>query len=382
MAMRRRDFVLGSLAASLAANTGVSQSVVSRMFSSRRSSAPLTGVRVGNPVRLAENSGDTWIAAWAGDGNLYSPSNDTKGFHKACSSNLAFNLLEGTDPLQLRGTTVNPMHEYGRDTQLGADGCTWKSSGCIWIDGALYWLVARHKYGEQSGDPWKRQTAQNASIIRSTDLGKSWTRTAQQNYDAPMFPGRRFATPYFIQYGYGHRTVTEDNASNYVYATANNGFWDCGDDVVLGRVARSKIALLNERSWEFYTGGDGMKNAAWSPNMNDARTLLAHPRRFGMTGAIYLPSHRRYFMTGWYYPAGGGKMKGACVHTVWDFYESPHPWGPWTQIDSYASTPAGWYSPEVSPRFQAGNRIVALTAGNWNDADSYRLTVVPLELAT
>ncbi len=381
MTIRRRDFVLGSLAASLGA-TGVSQSAFSRMFSSPHSSRPLTGIHVGKAVNPADSNGDTWIAAWAGDGNLYSPSNDTRGFHKACNANIAFNLLEGTDPFQLRGTTVNPMSEYGRESQLGPDHCSWKSSGCIWLDGALYWVVARHHYGDDSGDPYKRQTAQNASIIRSTDFGKTWTRTAQQNYDHPMFSGRRFATPYFIQYGYGHRAVKEDNANNFIYATANNGFWDCGDDVVLGRVARSKMSLLNGQDWEYYTGGDGMKNTAWSSNMQDAKQLLAQPRRFGMTGAIYLPSHRRYFMIGWYYPAGGGKMKGASVHTIWDFYESPRPWGPWTQIGSYPSTPSGWYSPEVCPRFQSENRVVALTAGNWNDAESYRLTIVPLELTT
>lgn len=382
MAIRRRDFVLGSLAASLASTTGVSRATLSSMLSNHPSSQPMTGVHVGQAVRLSDNSGDTWIPAWAGNGNLYSPSNDTTGFHKACKSNIAFNLLEGSHPFKLRGTTINPMHEYGQESQLGPDRCTWKSSGCMLLDGALYWVVARHLYGDDSGDPYKRQTAQNASIIRSTDFGKTWTRTAQKNYDAPMFPGRRFATPYFIQYGYGHRTVTEDNASNYVYAISNNGFWDCGDDMVLGRVERSKIGRLNANDWTFYTGGDGMKNAVWSPNSKDAKPILAQARRFGMTGAVYLFSHHRYFMIGWYYPAGGGKIKDACLHTVWDFYESPHPWGPWTRVGSYDSTPAGWYSPEVCPRFQTDNRIVAWTAGNWNDPDSYRLTLVPLELTT
>ena len=139
------------------------------------------------------------------------------------------------------------------------------------MDGAIYWAIARHHYGDDSGDPHKRQTCANASIIKSIDFGKTWTRTAQQNYDAPMFPGPRFATPYFIQYGYGHATVTEDNAGEYVYATSNNGFWDCGDDLVLGRVARSKIGNLNGHDWEYYTGGDGMKSISWSRQMNDSK---------------------------------------------------------------------------------------------------------------
>jgi hypothetical protein len=71
-----------------------------------------------------------------------------------------------------------------------------------------------------------------------------------------MFPGRLFSTPYFIQYDYGHGETAVDNANEYVYATSNNGFWDCGDDMVLGRVARSKLALLSGKDWEYYIGGD------------------------------------------------------------------------------------------------------------------------------
>ena len=382
MGLDRRTFIRDSIAASLAGSVFASDLVVSRAFSSDQSSQPLKDVRVGTSVKYPDNQGDTWIAAWAGDGNLYTPSDDTEGFHNAGHSNIAFNRLEGNDPMHLRATTVNMMQDYGAAAQLGPDRCNWKSSGCIWLDGALYWVVARHMYGDDSKDPHKRQTAQNASIIKSTDFGKNWTRTAQQNYDSPMFAGSRFATPYFIQYGYGHTRVAEDNAASYVYATANNGFWDCGDDMVLGRVARSKIGLLNGRDWEFYAGGDGMKSASWSPDMNDSKPILERAGRLGMTGPVYLLPHRRYLMIGWYYPAGGGKIKDACLHTKWDFYESPHPWGPWSQVGSFESAPAGWYTPEISPKFQSRERVYALTAGNWNSREDYRLTMVPLEIKT
>ncbi|MCL2660630.1 MAG: hypothetical protein FWD64_08955, partial [Acidobacteriaceae bacterium] len=332
--------------------------------------------------RYEESRGDTWIAAWAEDDNLYSPSNDTTGFRKACHTNVAFNRLEGSDPLHLSGTTVNTMEDYGKAGQTRPDAATWKSTGCMWIDGALYLVVSRHIYGDDSGDLMRRQTAADGSIIMSTDFGETWKRSEQENYDNPMFGGRRFATPYFIQYGYGHREVTEDGADKYVYATANNGFWDCGDDMVLGRVERSKLSRLDGKDWEFYVGGDGMQASAWSKNLRSIKQLLVAPGRFGMTGAVYLPDLRRYFMVGWYYPAGGGKIAGASTHTVWDFYESPKPWGPWTRVGSYDSTPDGWYSPEICPKFQDGKRIFALTAGNWDVPEHYRLTAVELKLET
>ncbi len=379
MALRRRDLIRASFIA-LLSSTPLKLRALPWFpaFMSGRKSASLKEVRVGVPVPLSDNAGDTWVATWASDGNLYSPSDDTGGFHKAANANVAFNRIMGDDPLHLSGVTVNPMTEYGKLAELGPDGCNWKSSGCTFIDGVLYLVVARHHYGEDSGDPHHRQTAQNASIIKSTDFGKTWTRSADANYHAPMFPGRRFATPYFIDFG---RNGSEpSHGGNYVYALSNNGFWDCGDDVILGRVARSKIGLLKGSDWEFYSGGNGELAASWSGDMNAALPILKEPGRFGMNGAVYLPAHQRYFMIGWFYPAGGGKMKDAATHTTWDFYESPRPWGPWTRIGSYESSPSGYYSPQVCPKFQSLNKVFAFTAGNWSSPTDYRLTVVPLEI--
>jgi len=44
-----------------------------------------------------------------------------------------------------------------------------------------------------------------------------------------------------------------------------------------------------------------------------------------MTGAVHLAERGRYLMVGWYCPAGGGKIEGACTKVMRDFYESPGP---------------------------------------------------------
>ena len=182
-------------------------------------------VRLEEPIPLPESHGDTWVTAWAADGSLYSPSNDTFGFRRAGNANIAFNRLEGDDVRNLRGTSVNMMADYGKSAELGPDGCSWKSSGCYAVGGALYWVVARHTYGETSGDPNKRQTAANASIIKSTDGGKTWTRSAKENYEHPTFPGRRFAAPYFIEYGQdGKRPRRTMPAATFTrYRTTDSG---------------------------------------------------------------------------------------------------------------------------------------------------------------
>lgn len=375
--MKRRDLIIGSLAAAFSASLKGSASGLLHAFIPRAESRRLRIVSVGTPVPVADNAGDTWVAAWADDDNLYSPSNDTEGFHKLPYSNLYFNRIEGSDPLHLSGETVNRMTGYGKGSEEGPDGCTWKSSGCTSIDGALYWVVARHKYG----DAHHRQMAQNASIIKSTDYGRTWTRPADENYRNPMFPGQRFATPYFIQYG--HKGSGRAYTGDYVYAVANNGFWDCGDDMVLGRVERAKIGLLNGSDWEYYSGGNGELKASWSKSMNDAKHILKGERKFGMTGAVYLHEHKRYFMIGWYYPDGGGNItKESKKHTVWDFYESPQPWGPWNRIGVYDSQPSGYYCPGVCPKFQSADKLYVFTAGDWKSPPDYRLTVVPLEIGT
>jgi hypothetical protein len=320
--------------------------------------------------------------AWTSEGELYTPTNDTKGFNLIGNGNLYFCRVIGSNPKDLTGETINTMSDYRLHGEKGPDICTWKSSGCISVDGALYVLVARHKYGEESGDPHRRQTAQNASIIRSTNGGKTWLRAAQDNYDKPMFPGSHFAAPYFINYGQDGKEAVADQSDRYVYGLSNNGFWDNGDFMVLGRVLRSKIARLKGSDWEFYIKGNGAHDSSWTPDASKARPVLKNPGHLGSTGAVYLPAQKCYLMIGWYYPLGGGKVPGASVETHWDFYTAPHPWGPWKTVGSHVFKPEGYYCPGACPKFTSadGSTIWVFTAGDWNNPDVYRLTAVPLTL--
>jgi hypothetical protein len=343
--------------------------------------AEIRSVDVGQPIPVADNSGDTWVAAWAENGAVYTPSNDTEGFRRVGLGNLAFNRIDGDDPLKLSGVTVNPMGDYGAANEAGADGCTWKSSGCYAVDGVLYWVVSRHTYGETSGDPNRRQTATNASIIKSVDHGRTWVRSAKENYQNPLFAGRRFATPYFVEYGQNGR-ASADHADQFVYAVSNNGFWDNGDNLVLGRVRRDKLARLNAADWEYYRGGDGLSDSAWSHDLSQAGLILDAPGKVGMGGMVYIPELQRYLMIGWYYPAGGGKMKDAHLETIWDFYLAPKPWGPWAKLSSHRFSPQGYYSPQVCPKFNrdGGKGLFVFTAGDWTNPEVYHLTVVPISL--
>ncbi len=341
----------------------------------------IVDVALGKPIVYANSNGDVWQAAWADNGELYSCSDDTSGFNNACHSNFAYHKISGDDPARLVGDTINPMRDYGNAGAGGKDGCTWKADGNLSLDGVLYLWISRHRYGWLSHDPQKRQFASNASLIKSTDHGKTWVRSAKENYEQPMFPGRRFGAPFFVLYGKDGKADTH-GANKYVYAVSNDGFWDNGNDMILARVPRSKIGDLRAADWEFFSKGDGLKDGAWSKKMGNALPIIRDEGKCSMTGAAYLPRLHRYLMIQWYYTSGSGTA--GSTKTVWNFYQSPTPWGPWAKFKSWTNAPSGYYNPCVVSKFnRAGDKeLTVFTAGDYkNQKVYYKLTVIPCTLS-
>ena len=345
-------------------------------------SRPIVDIQLGIPAYY-DYGGDSWDPAWAQDDALYAAVNDGAGFG-TLKRNIGFNKITGNDPLALSGQLQNIMDEYGEmNAPIATDGRNWKSGGSISIDGVLYMSIGMDRYVDAGYDG--RQTRIDASIIKSDDRGLHWTRPMKDNLASPMFPGLRFATPFFIHYGKEYAAATVDNAERYVYATSNNGFWDNGDNYILGRVLKSKINALNASDWTFYQGGDGMRASSWSKAMDTAALIVDAPGRCGETGVTYLPVLKRYVMVAWYYPVGNGH-DGKIESTEFVFYESPKPWGPWKQVKKIPIEPQGWYIPRVLSKFQsrAGQDLQAFiaVAGDWRNPAYYRLTMVPVRFVT
>lgn len=109
----------------------------------------ITDVRQGPYKTYEQSVGDTWDPAWADDDNLYAASDDGSGWNEAANSNISFSCISGSDFLNLSGATVNAMTETGIwGAGNGPDNRTWKSSGCISVDGTLYLVIGRHMYGD------------------------------------------------------------------------------------------------------------------------------------------------------------------------------------------------------------------------------------------
>ena len=342
-----------------------------------------------------DSNGDTADPFWADDDQLYHFCCDGRGFGSQ-QRNLCFNKLSGSELACLAGSLVNSMDEYGTNgaSMNGIstnDGANWKVTGQECIDGVFYAFVARNKYGNRSKDPLMRQTSVNASLIKSTDHGATWNRSAQENYDHPMWPGGRFGAPAFIHYGRNGGQVTRDGADRYVYAVSNNGFWNGGDDLVLARVLRTDLPKLNAVDWEYFSGGDGALDSSWSHDIAKASPILSRPAKLGWTAPVFVPNLNRYVLVSWYITP---TLKGWFnpERLVYDFLEAPHPWGPWNQVGSMDDTflcGAHMYGPNLCAKYQEttkdGVRIQLFCSGTiFKDLPGsvYKIWRFPLLLRT
>jgi hypothetical protein len=334
--------------------------------------------------------GDTADPFWADDDNLYHFTCDGRGFGTQ-RRNLCLSKLTGPSFEQLDGVLVNSMDEYGKADETGPDGATWKISGQECIDGVFYGFVERNIYGNKSKDPLMRQTSFNASLIKSGDRGLTWTRSAKENYDSPMWPGSRFGGPGFIHYGKDGGRVARDKADRFVYAVSNNGFWNGGDDLILGRVARTDLPKLNAADWSYYAGGDGMADSSWTADPAKAKLLLDLPSKLGWTSPCFIPALNRYLLVSWYVTPTLKKWFEPGVVT-YDFYQAAHPWGPWTFVSSFDDrflATGHMYGPNLCAKYQeqeGGNvRIQLFTSGcPFKDEPTglYKMWSIPLTLKT
>jgi hypothetical protein len=279
-------------------------------------------------------------------------------------------------------------------TFFGADRANWKITNAYSVDGVLYMFVTRCTYPSASSDPKHRHIWRNSSVIKSTDNGLNWTRAGEPNYEQPMFPGTRFGAPYFVWYG-KDGTADADGADRYVYAVSNNGYFENGDNYVLGRVPRAKLSQQSAHDWSFYTKGDGMRPNSWTPHLKQAGAILTNPGKSSMTGMTYIEGLHRYIMVAWHYHRDNFEqgIEEKDLSTVLEFFEAPKPWGPWSKVKTFETGRLGWYTPIIGQRFQTvvnGSTVKAFiySTGFYTkpegglDFTLYKMNTIPITLST
>jgi hypothetical protein len=342
------------------------------------------GGKPGEYVYAAANSGvidgeDQYIVARV----------PAKRLQRADVADWSFLQKDSSFNVDLNGATPSP-----NSVALGADGGNWKTMNSYSVDGVLYMFVTRCVYPSGSSDPKRRHVFQNSSIIKSTDNGKTWTRSGKLNYEKPMFPGKRFGTAYFVWYGRDGATSV-DNAEKYAYAVSNNGHFENGDDYVLGRVLRSKLPDLSAADWSFYRTGDGMQDSGWTAKLDEAMPVLKEAGRSSMTGMTYIDDLRRYVMVVWHYHKDNFEqgIKDQDLGTVLEFFEAPKPWGPWNKVKTFDTGRLGWYTPIIGQRFQtlvdsSTVKVFLYATGFYTkpegglDATLHKLDYMPITLST
>ncbi len=337
---------------------------------------------LGAAIPYHESCGDLWTTTWADDDALYSASDDTLGFDRACESNLAINRIDGVLPPDIRGVTVNAMRQFGALAEFrDEDGGMWKANGLSCVDGVLYLSVSRH--GHHSRNPFFIQETWDASILASSDHGKTWSATPQLGRS--MFPGHTFSTPFFVQYGKDGRGHA-DGADRYVYAVSSNGVWNNGSSMTLGRVPRGRIARLDARDWEFVHDWDEHGQPVWRPRHDTARYIFRAPGRASMTGIHHIAPLGLYIMPQWHYTHLDDAER-RWGRTRLEFYQAPAPWGPWAVFHAQDVDPEGFYNPCIPSKFidADGRRMWVFCSGDFSTYPNYpqgyyRLWMMPLTL--
>ncbi|HEX8546527.1 MAG TPA: DUF4185 domain-containing protein [Cytophagaceae bacterium] len=169
-----------------------------------------------------------------------------------------------------------------------------------------------------------------AGIIKSTDLGKSWTNVPDAT--TPRFLGPKFAGLTFLNFGKGY-TDAPETLTPYVYAMSNDGSWETGDHVLMARV--HKDSIINRDAWQFLSSISEGNVPKWSKSEEESFPIFKDPGHVAHPTISYNKKLKRYIL---------GIFSDVVPHVPkpsneewgkWDkasemqLYESEYPWGPW-----------------------------------------------------
>jgi hypothetical protein len=338
----------------------------------------LKGIRwlsVEQPYAETDKRGDTFPVTWASDDNLYTSAGDPVWPDKG--SGLDVECLTGMAPYY-RVERINPMTGYS-----GWGGCGPKPTGFISVDGALY-LAFQNMTGTSQlpSNPLDIMMiyghGYDAQIVQSRDFGKTW-QPDLKTIGAPMFPGRTFAAPAFINYGRDN----EGARDNFVYAISGEG-WDNGSHLRLGRVPRADIMSVDK--WEWVAGWEQDSSPVWNKRLSDSIAVLTHPGYLGYVDMVYLRKLRRYLVLSWHHKVKCNPDAGSELIV----YDAPEPWGPFTLVhheDPWESAELNPYNPRLPLKWFDQDKLEGwiLFSGSWRSGGktpTYRTHVRRLRLLT
>ncbi|MDR2998753.1 MAG: DUF4185 domain-containing protein [Microbacterium sp.] len=286
---------------------------------------------------LTASDGDLWPSAWASDGALYAAAGDGTGFAKHGWSDILVNRIGGMPRTGLTGErladgdAVAPIWDRERFNR--------KPTGMVCVrqgDHDVLFLAVQDLRCGDSPDTFNEAHA--ATVVRSDDLGRTWTWP-----DEPMFRDHVFTTVMFLDLGQAN------GGSSWVYAYGTDGNWRTSfskrvpdpTELFLGRVPADRVQDID--AWEFYAG-----DAGWTADIAQKRPVLVDERRFYPTPAFGMSAHDFTCIAQGsvvWNPGLGRYLYSTWSEYTFEFFEAPAPWGPWRLLHSHDFGHFPWHGP-------------------------------------
>jgi hypothetical protein len=320
--------------------------------------------------------GDTFPLTWAADDAIYTSAGDPVWPDKT-KSGLDVERILGSPP-DYRIDRINEMANY-----KGWGGAGPKPTGMLSVKGNLYLafqnLTAKGDRIQDNPDVVANYGhGYDAQIVCSSDFGRTW-RPDIKTISKPMFPGRTFGAPAFVNFGKDNLGARD----NFVYAISGEG-WDDGSHCRLGRVPEASI--LDQTSWEWVSALSPKGDLQWSKDMRLAVPVLTHPGYLGAVDMVHISSLHRYLLLGWRNkvksdPDGGSELI---------IYDAPEPWGPFTIVhhqDPWESVELNPYNPRLPLKWFDHEKLEGwlFFSGSWRSGGqtpTYRAHVRKFRLKT
>lgn len=291
---------------------------------------------------LTASDGDLWPSAWASDDSLYAAAGDGTGFARHGWSDILVNRIDGMSGTGLAGErladgdAVAPIWDPERFNR--------KPTGmvCVRIDGRDVLLLAVQDL--RCGDsPDTFNEAHAATIVRSDDLGRTWTWPEQ-----PMFTDHVFTTVMFLDLGQAN------GGSGTVYAYGIDGNWRTSfsrrvpdpTELFIGRAAADRVQDIG--AWEFFAGSADDGDPTWISDIAQKRPVLVDERRFYPTPAFGMGAHDFTCIAQGsvvWNPGLGRYLYSTWSEYTFEFFEAPAPWGPWRLLHSHDFGHFPWHGP-------------------------------------
>jgi hypothetical protein len=142
-----------------------------------------------------------------------------------------------------------------------------------------------------------------------------------------------------------------------------------------------KMKSLNASDYQYYRGGDGSLDGSWTAAQANASPVISNTGKLGEPNVQFIPALNRYLLLTFSYPQGLATTDRHSEHSLWLAYESPHPWGPWTLVNSTDWPTHGYYNPVVlNDMAYSGTTPTIMFTADFFGTDTYQMYLSTLTI--